>query len=190
VQRQGSLARAARELGVTKATASRRLAALEEALGAKLVERRPSGLELTPAGRQAIAAAEGVEAALAGLADRVSAAADVRPAGLVRVTVPPWIADRFLIPALPELTARYSELQVDLDGTNKILNLAQREADVAIRNARPTQRSLIVRKVARLGGCVYGSRLYLEGRGTPRSRKEVVGHDVLAYETLGGMPGF
>jgi DNA-binding transcriptional LysR family regulator len=110
--------------------------------------------------------------------------------GVVRLTAPPWLAARVIIPALPGLKKRYPELDVQLLGTNAILNLPQREADLAIRNLRPSQPSLSTRKVGRLGGCVYGSRIYVERRGAPSSRAELRGHDVLTYEGLGGMPGF
>ena len=190
VHRKGSLARAAKELKVTKATCSRRLAALERALGVKLVERNPAGLALTAAGRAAIAAAERVDADLGSLEQQLAAASEARPRGSVRLTAPHWLAARVLIPALPKLAAKYPELDVQLVGTNQILNLAQREADIAIRNVRPSHKSLIVRKLVKLGGCVYASKLYLERRGQPRSPESLEGHDVLVYETLGGMPGF
>jgi DNA-binding transcriptional LysR family regulator len=190
VHRRGSLAGAAKELGVTKATASRRLAALEETLGTRLFERKPAGLALTAAGLAAVETARSVDEQLASLADRVRSAADERPRGTVHLTAPPWLADRLIIPALPELHAKFPELDVHLSGSNKILNLAQREADLAIRNVKPTQKSLAARKVGRLGGCVYGSALYLERRGTPASRAAVAGHDILVYQTLNGMPGF
>lgn len=190
VHRHGSLARAAKDLKVTKATASRRLAALEAALGTRLVERKPAGLVLTDAGRDAISAAEHVDAALGSLQDRLAAKDDARPRGTVRLTAPHWIAARFLIPALPDLARKYPDLDVQLVGTNQILNLAQREADVAIRNVRPKHKSLVARKLIALGGCVYASKLYLDRRGIPRSPEALDGYDVLVYETLGGMPGF
>jgi molybdate transport repressor ModE-like protein len=190
VHRHGSLARAAKELKVTKGTASRRLAALESALGARLVERKPAGLVLTEAGHQAIAAAERVDAALVGLRDSLSSGGDARPRGSVRLTAPQWLAARFIIPALPELKEKYPDLDVQLVGTNQILNLAQREADVAIRNVRPKHKSLASRKLVELGGCVYASKLYVARRGRPKSPEALDGHDVLVYETLGGMPGF
>lgn len=190
VHRHGSLARAAKELKVTKATASRRLAALEAALGVPVVARKPAGLVLTEAGREAIAAAESVDATLASLRDRLASGADAKPRGTVRVTAPHWLAARFLIPALPDFQTRYPALDVQLLGTNQILNLAQREADVAIRNVRPTHKSLTARKLMRLGGCVYASTLYLDRRGRPAARTSLAGHDVLVYEMLDGMPGF
>ncbi len=190
VHRHGSLARAAKDLKVTKATCSRRLAALEQAVGVRLVERNPGGLVLTAAGREALGAAERIDADLGSLEQRLAAAGDARPHGTVSVTAPPWLASRLLIPALPELKAQFPELDVQLLGTDHLLNLAQREADVAIRNLKPTHKSLATRKLIELGGCVYGSKLYLERRGQPRSPDNLDGHDVLVYETLGGMPGF
>lgn len=190
VHRQGSLARAARELKVTKATCSRRLAALERALGSPLVERTPGGLVLTAAGREVIGAAERIDADLGSLEQRLAVVSDARARGIVRVTAPPWLAARLLIPALAELKRDYPDLEVQLVGTNQILNLAQREADIAIRNVKPVHRSLASKRLVQLGGCVYASKLYLQRRGAPRSPEALDGHDILAYETMGGMPGF
>jgi DNA-binding transcriptional LysR family regulator len=190
VHRKKSLASAARDLGVTKATASRRLAALETALGARLVERRPAGLVLTAAGQEALTAASAIDDAVVALEERIASASDTYPRGKVRLTAPQWMADRVFVAAMPQLRQRHPELEVELLGSNQMLNLAQREADVALRNVRPAQRSLTSRKVGLLGGCVYASKLYLERQGTPGSRREVAAHDVLVYETIGGMPGF
>jgi DNA-binding transcriptional LysR family regulator len=190
VHRKGSLAASAKALGVTKATVSRRLAALETGSGARLFDRKPTGIELTPAGRELVTAAEETERALASVESRVASASDAMPRGTVRLTAPPWIAARCIIPHLPELSRRYPELDVQLVGSDQILNLAQGEADVALRNVRPHQASLACRKIGELGGCVYASSLYLERRGMPRGRDELASHDVLAYADLGGMPGF
>lgn len=190
VHRRGSLAAAAKELGVTKATMSRRLSALEEAVHARLLERRPNGLVLTAAGREAVAVAEQIAHVSESLEARIAAIGEDLPRGSVRFTAPQWIAERFVIPELPALKERYPDLDVKLVGTNTILNIAQREADLAVRNVKPTQASLVAKKIVTLGGCVYASRLYLERRGIPSGRDALAGHDVLLYESLGGMPGF
>jgi len=190
VERRGTLARAAKDLDVTKATVSRRLLALEEAVGTRLVERRPAGLLITAAGLELLETAKGMESAVASAEARIASSPDAKPRGPVRLTAPQWLAERLLIPALSELRARHEELEVQLIGTNAILNLVQHEADLAIRNVRPTHRSLAVRRIAELGGCVYASETYLDRRGTPPSREAVTGHDVLVYEGLGGIPGF
>jgi DNA-binding transcriptional LysR family regulator len=189
-ERRGSLSGVATELSVTKATASRRLSALEEALGAPLFERTPRGLVLTDAGREALTLAHEMADRVSAFEDRKNAQSEGEARGVVRITAPPWLAERVLIPGLAKLRERYPALEVDLAGTNQIMNLSEREADLALRNVRPTQPSLVSRKVCVLGGSVYASKLYLERRGVPQSRDQVRGHDVLVYETLGGMPGF
>jgi DNA-binding transcriptional LysR family regulator len=169
---------------------SRRLAALEKAMGARLFDRKPNGLELTDAGRKVAEAAAGVDQRLAQLADEISGSRDDRARGTVRLTAPNWLAAPFFLPALVELKAAHPELDVQFVGSNRMLNLVKGEADLALRNQRPEQQSLTARKVAELGGCVYASKLYCDRRGKPASRDHLRGHDVLAYEGLGGMPGF
>jgi DNA-binding transcriptional LysR family regulator len=110
VERQGSLAAAAKELKVTKATVSRRLAALEQALGTRIAERCPDGLTLTAAGREALAAAQRIEASLGSLEASLDARTDESPTGIVRLTAPQWLAARILIPALAELSRRLPSL--------------------------------------------------------------------------------
>lgn len=190
VHRRGTLAAAAKELQVTKATMSRRLAALEQSSRVRLLERKPNGLTLTAAGREAVAAAEEVARAVEGLETRLASSVEDVPRGTVRFTAPPWLAARFIIPKLPELKARYPELDVQLVGTNEIVNLVQRDADLALRNVRPTHASLVSRKVGTLGGCMYGSKLYLQRKGRPPDRPSLTRHDLLGYTGIGGMPGF
>src|SRR3954467_13954122 len=175
---------------VTKATASRRLAELERALDASLIERAPAGMRLTKAGLAALDAAQGMEQAMTELQSKVADASGSRVRGSVRLTAPQWLAEDLFIPALPELKARHSDLEIELVGTNRLLNIVQREADLAVRNVRPTQKSLATRRLPPIGGCVYASKIYLARKGLPAKRGDVRAHDVLAYESLGGMPGF
>lgn len=190
VERRGSLARAAAELGVTKATASRRLEALEEALGVALVERRPAGLALTAAGARAVAAAADMSNVAAELERDLQQHRSDAPSGVVRLTAPPWLADRLLIPGLPRFRARYPDIELRLLGSHELLDLTARAADLALRNVIPARGPLVCRRVGELAGCVYASALYAQRRGLPASRDELPGHDLLAYEGMRGMPGF
>lgn len=189
IGRRGSLARAAAELGVTKATVSRRIDALEEALGATLIERATSGWSLSDAGRRVVRTATEVEAACVAL-ERDLARTDESVEGVVRFTAPPWIAERLVIPAMPGLRARHPDLDLRVLGSHELLDLAARAADLALRNVIPTHGPLLVRRVGELAGCVYGSSLYLEHRGFPRDRPALLQHDLVGYEGMGGMPGF
>lgn len=189
VGERGSLARASDELGVTKATASRRLAALEEALGVALVERRPDGMTLTTAGEQALRTAKAMEASMKSLTSSLAAqSSDLR--GTVRLTAPPWISDRLITPLLPKLRESFPALEVQILGTSRLLNIEEGDADVGLRNVRPSKGALVSRRVGELAGCLYGSELYLSRKGIPNRREDLLNHDLLAYQGLGGMPGF
>jgi DNA-binding transcriptional LysR family regulator len=190
VSERGSLARASDELGVTKATASRRLAALEEALGVALVERRPEGMTLTAAGEQALQTAKAMEASVKALTARITAESGADLRGTVRLTAPPWISDRLITPLLPKLRESFPGLEVQLLGTSRLLNIEDGDADIGLRNVKPSKGALVSRRVGELAGCLYGSELYLSRKGIPNRREDLLNHDLLAYQGLGGMPGF
>jgi DNA-binding transcriptional LysR family regulator len=181
LHRSGSLARAARTLRVDKTTVGRRLVALEEAMRARLVDRRPAGFVLTPEGLRAVDAAARMEATLAGLESEIASAGPAA-AGAVRVTAPGWFSRHVIIPALPTFQERHPALELQLVTTNALLNMSQREADVAIRSVRPRQRSLVARRLGVLGSALYGARSYLERRGRPTTRKALSAHHLAAYD--------
>ena len=155
VARRGSLSAAARALGVNHATVSRRVAAIEAALGARLLERRPSGYAPTARGRDALEAVAGMEAAASAIGrDRPADAI----AGLVRITATPSLADWFLLPCLSQLQQSHPALDLELVADSRALSLPRHEADLALRLARPRDGGLIARRVATLGYGFYASR--------------------------------
>jgi DNA-binding transcriptional LysR family regulator len=157
IARAGTLAAAARRLGVNQTTAARRLAAAEAALGARLFERRDGVLRPTKAGEAAVARAAQVEEEVLGL-ERGIGGADAAVAGTVRFTAVPILANRLLIPAAPKLLARHPELRLELIAEPRNLSLTRREADVALRLARPETGAALARRIGRLDYAVYGPR--------------------------------
>ncbi|SMF02236.1 transcriptional regulator, LysR family [Tistlia consotensis] len=155
--RAGTLAGAAADLGVDATTVSRRLAALERALGARLLERAGDGrLRPSEAGRRALVHAEEIERAAGRLGGSV-AGADRESAGTVRLTAVPLIAERLLVPALPDLFAAHPGLRLELVAEPADLSLTRRQADMALRLARPrgSSRSVVARRIGRLAYGVY-----------------------------------
>jgi DNA-binding transcriptional LysR family regulator len=152
--RHGSLSAAARALSVNHATIARRIAAFERTLGRKLVERRPDGYVLTPAGTDALAAAKDMEMAAAGLC---RGGTDQGPTRLVRVSATPGLAQSFLISRLATLTAAYRHLDIEVSTDMRSISLDRREADIALRLGRPEDGDLIARRLASLGYGLYGS---------------------------------
>ncbi len=152
--RSRTLAAAARKLSIDETTVARRLARLEQEMRAQLVERAPGGLALTAAGEGVRAAAEEMErAALA--AERRVLGADRQLSGRVRVTAPEILGSHFVLPALQAVHARHPEIAIELISTIARLDLIRREADVAIRTVRPTEQSLVTRKLARVAIAPY-----------------------------------
>jgi DNA-binding transcriptional LysR family regulator len=157
IARAGTLAAAARRLGVNQTTAARRLLAAETALGTRLFERRDGVLSPTKAGEAAVARAAQVEQEVGAL-ERGIGGADAAVAGTVRLTAVPILANRLLIPAAPKLLARYPELRLELIAEPRNLSLTRREADVALRLARPQTGAALARRIGRLDYAVYGPR--------------------------------
>ncbi len=181
VHRARSHAGAARLLKVAPTTIGRRLAALEEAVGARLFARTPDGLAATAAAQALLARAERIEAE-ALEAERELAGADARPAGTVRVTCGDGFATYVLVPALPAFLAAYPELSVEVRADVRALDLTRGEADVALRNFRPRERSLVAHKLGLERQGLYASAVYLARHGIPRSARELSGHDVVLYD--------
>jgi DNA-binding transcriptional LysR family regulator len=181
VHRQGTLARAASELGINATTVGRRLAVLEERVQARLFDRTPDGYVLTPSGRDLLPHAERIEAETQGI-EREVFGADQRHAGSVRVTVTEMLATRFIAPHLPRFFARYPDITLDLECTNRTVSLSRREADIALRLARPREDNVVTRRMASIPLALYASRGYLERRGTPPDpESSLSGHDAILF---------
>lgn len=179
VAEEGSLAAAARRLGLSHPTVGRRLDALEQRLGTPLVHRGAAGIELTPLGHsiQDNVRRMGLEAeAIRRLAD----GGEQSLAGVIAVTAPDGIGVTVVPPLLAELRARHPDLCVNLDISSRQANLARREADIAVRYGRPgDQASLIARRVASLGLGFYAAPGYLDTRGRPERIADLTGHDAI-----------
>ncbi|MDH3913487.1 MAG: LysR family transcriptional regulator [Rhodospirillales bacterium] len=155
VARTRSLAGAARRLGVNDTTVARRIAQAEQRLGAHLFERNLGILHPTEAGAAVVAGAERVELEVQALESAVSGA-DGLAAGSVRVTSVPIMVNRVLVPALPRLLRNHPQLRVELIAEPRDLSLTKREADIALRLARPrTEGRAIARRIGQLDFAVY-----------------------------------
>jgi DNA-binding transcriptional LysR family regulator len=178
--RSGSVAGAARALQVDTSTASRRLAALEEAMGARLLIRGGRAFSWTAEGRALIAAAEAMEAAVAEAVRTVqSARTDVR--GVVRVSVPPAFVPVLVRGLLPDLRRSHPELHVELAGGFERANLAQGDADIAVRMARPDEPGLVACHAFDCGWFPYAADSYLQSRGRPARPEDLAQFDLVLY---------
>ncbi len=158
IGREGTLAGAARCLKVDQTTVARRLRALEDALGTPLFERSDGRWQPTATGARVLERAQRIEEDVAGLT-RIADAGRPGIHGTVRITSVAAIIADWLVPRLPELYARHPGLDVALVGSNDNLNVARREADIAIRLARPDTGDFLIRKLVDVGFAVYAPTL-------------------------------
>lgn len=130
--RGGSVRAAARQLAVNHATVLRRISQLEERLGTRMFEKLPSGYRLTPAGEEVLDLAIQMEATSHQLETRVFGR-DQSVRGPLRVTLAPLLASHLLMPDFAEFASLYPEIEMEIAPSGELLNLTNRDADVAIR---------------------------------------------------------
>ncbi|MGH8782016.1 LysR family transcriptional regulator [Paraburkholderia sp.] len=156
--RDGSPAAVARRLSVDPTTVGRRIRAVESVLGTKLFERDPQGhMRATDAGETVIRRAEAIEAEVCNL-DVAVREVDATVSGSVRITTVPILVNRILVPALPPLIARHAALRIELVADPRDLSLPRRDADIAVRLARPgddTGERILARKIGTIAYAAY-----------------------------------
>ena len=180
VARAGSLSGAARGLGVGHVTVGRRIALLEKRLGVTLLDRTPDGFTVTAAGGAVLRQCMAMETAAVDL-ERIAAGRDSLVAGSVRVTTTEAIADQVVAPAIATLRLAHAGLQVDLLVGVRTLDIARREADLAVRFARATAPDLVCSKLGELGFTLYASKRYLSRAGVPQRGRGLAGHDLITF---------
>lgn len=182
VAKHGTLATAARELGVNASTAGRRIQALEQSLRVRLFLRTREGLRPSSAGEQLRQRLAKLEPELTRLVGGELTPAET-VAGTVRIATTEALAAFLVDRGLCSLKDEHPGLVLELLGGNRPVDVARGEADMAVRVTRPEGANLKVRQLHAQGFALYGAASYLRQRGRPRSERELAGHDLLA---LGG----
>ena len=173
---EGSTLAAGRRLRVSQTTVARRIAALEDAVGFPLFEKRQAGYALTPAGEQLVERARSVESAATAFSE--AAAAEQRDtSGTVRITTQDIFAVTLLAPMLRELHERHPEIMIELDDSQDFRDLSEGEADIALRSAVGELGAGVVgRRLGPDDWTLYCSRDYAAQHGVPRTRAELKNH--------------
>ncbi len=186
--RAGSVAGAARALHVDNSTISRRLTALEEAVGTQLLIRSGREFAFTAHGREMLAAAEATEA-VTEAALRAVRAAKIDVEGRVRVSVAPGFVHVLMREMIPNLRRTHPALNVELISAYQRSDLAKGDADIAVRMLRPEEPDLVARRAFDCAWFVYAAASYLSSRGQPANFDELARHDlVLIAENLHSAP--
>ena len=182
VARQGSTIAAGRALHVNQSTVQRRLAALERRIGRPLVKRQPTGYRLTELGEEMVTYAEQVEQAVLAFEHHLEAARR-EAVGVVRVTCPEPLVYRITKSSLLDrFHARYPGIRVEFVMSDKYLDLAKGEVDVALRSGDTDDDELVGRKIADSIWAVYASRKYVEQHGMPERVEDLERHPLVGFD--------
>lgn len=180
VARAGQLLGAAKRTGVNQATMSRRISALENGLGTKLLIRRTNGCELTPEGETLFASLERAETEIIqGQASLQHTDAEI--SGTVRIGAPDGFGVSFLAPQLKHLSKRHPSLNIQLVPVPRNFSLSRREADIAVMIGQPESGRLIGRKLTEYSLGLYASADYLAQASTPRTISDLAQHRLVGY---------
>ncbi|MBK8507574.1 MAG: LysR family transcriptional regulator [Candidatus Competibacteraceae bacterium] len=187
VEQAGSVLAAARRLGVNHTTVLRRIASLETRLGVRLFERLRTGYAPTAAGEELRETLSRVQQTLAEVEHRLSGK-DLHLSGVVRIATTDTLFAGLLLPRLSAFRERHPRIQLQILGSNQLVNLTRREADIAIRATNQPPDNMFGRKIGVARSAIYGAVDYLSARGhdLDDARQAWIGLD----ETLAHLPEY
>lgn len=175
-----SFSQAAERLGMSRSSVSMRIAALERSVGVPLVRRSTRQVALTEAGRQLV---DDVAPAFARISSSYHAVHDLTgtPRGRLRITAPVALGRQHISPSLGSFLLRYPEVSLELELTDRLVNLAHEGFDLAIRHARHIPDDYVVWELARSESFLVASADYLDRRGRPTHPADLADHDCVLY---------
>src|SRR6201985_2853840 len=180
VAQAGSFTHAGQTLGLSQSAVSRQISALEEEISTPLFQRHARGLTLTDEGELLFTAVTDVLGRLASAEEALKNVHD-SPRGTLKITTAHGVGAYWLLPRLGEFLAQYPEVDLHLVMDDRELDLAQREADIAIRMRAPVQADLIQRKLFTVHYHMYASKEYLAEHPAPASLDDVCNHSIIVY---------
>lgn len=180
----GSFSAVAHQQGVARSVVTRQIAALEEHLGIKLMVRSTRRLTLTSAGAAYLEKCRVilnlVEAAETGIAEERQT-----PRGTIRVSLPLSFGLKRVSPLLLDFARRYPEVRLDMDYSDRRVNLIEEAIDLSVRITGKLGPNEVARRLGTIQMCVIASPDYLAEHGTPRHPSELVHHECLSYTMVG-----
>lgn len=180
VAEAGSFTHAGETLNLSQSAVSRQISALEESLGVPLFHRHARGLILTEQGELLHRTARDVFAKLS-MTEAMLTESREHPKGPLKVTTTVAFGSVWLTPRVREFLTIYPDIQLTLLIDDSELDLAMREADIAIRMQPPRQPDLVQRHLLSMHFHVYAHRSYLERRGEPKTLADLDNHDLIAF---------
>jgi DNA-binding transcriptional LysR family regulator len=171
---------AAEQLGLPKSTVSRKLAQLEERLGVRLVQRTTRKLALTDIGEAYYERASRIVADIAA-AEQIVTDMQATPRGRLKITAPIDLSTRYLGGIIAEFVATHPDVNVELDATDRIVDVIEEGFDVAVRFGPLPESTLIARRLAAINSVLVASPAYIARRGAPKTIEELDDHDKVLF---------
>lgn len=175
----GGFSAAARDLDLTPSALSKLVTRLEDRLGVRLMNRTTRKLALTAEGEAYFAKAKRILADIEEAEMEVTQSAD-RPRGMLRINVGFAFGMHQLAPALPRFLERYPDIELDVTVTDRLIDLMEESADVAIRNGHLRDSSLVARRICDLHRVICASPAYLKKHGVPKSPQDLLRHNCIS----------
>lgn len=181
----GSFSKAADKLGLTNSVVSKRIARLEESLNTQLLYRTTRKLGLTDAGRTLYHKAKIAQSAFQEAQNAVTRYGEDMK-GLIRITMPVVSANLLLSDAIADFCKKYPDISVELNITNRLVDLIEEGFDLAIRTAKLEDSSLIARRLIDSQWIICAAPEYLKQHGTPKTPDDLIHHECLMYKFNNG----
>ncbi|APO95858.1 LysR family transcriptional regulator [Xanthomonas vesicatoria] len=178
----GSFSAAGRDLGLGQPNVSRHVAGLEEHLQTRLLNRSTRKLVLTPEGERYYAEVRRILDAVG--ESEMALRDDVQPSGLLRVACPTALSHQYVMPLVPEFLQRFPALELDLQISDRYVNLLDEGAELAIRIGHLDSSALRARRIGAFTRVTVASRAYLARRGVPAVPEDLRHHDCVLYTLL------
>jgi DNA-binding transcriptional LysR family regulator len=176
----GSFAAAARQLDMSPAAVGQAVQRLESAFGVKLLARTTRRMTVTPEGRLLRDRCRGIFAEVSGI-ERIFEESRAQLSGPLRISAPTGIARRHVLPLVARFVAQHAGVDVTLDCSDAVRDFAADATDVAIRILRPTDSSVIARRLARIEAVTVASPAYLRRHGAPRDLADAARRRFVLY---------
>ena len=176
----GSLAKAGRELSLSPSVVSKNISALEDRLGARLLNRTTRSVSLTEVGIAYLDRARRIIGDVDEAESAVSSATNA-PRGHLRITSPSTFSYRHVAPHLPLFMQRFPEVEIEMIISDEVVDLVENNIDLGIRIAVMEDSSLIARKLAQNPRTLFASPDYIKKNGKPKHPDEILNHEIITF---------
>ncbi|MGD1925810.1 MAG: LysR family transcriptional regulator [Paracoccaceae bacterium] len=186
----GSFVAAGKMFGLSRSTAGKAIARLEDGYGARLLNRTTRSVDLTQEGKRLYQHGQAIRQAIEAADDSIASASGI-PRGVLRVTAPDALGRRLLLPTVRRYLDTWPETQIELSLSDRVDNIIEKGFDLSIRvGVSPPDQGFIARTLLRNDAVLCAAPSYFEGRDRPQTIEQLTRHQLLQFATRSGRQGW